>query len=555
MGGDGLAAVRGGLGALAASLFPEGGTWGSPYARREVLYRLTFDDSDGPNSNPFHLISPSADLNRDARRFSPDSEPYTLKLASVTPASMRYQDPLRTPPITDVKPERRVEREDPAERIRLRVVTINAYSFREGGVAGLFYDTPRPKRRISQLARWLRQTGPDVVLLQEVWQRKQFRQLMRQSGYEYGVYFTDLGNGVSDLAILSRYPLSDPQFQPSLWQGSSAIECGRDIGISHRIGLGTAVMRVGDEEILLANVHPIHRRYQEEGFESDHAELTPERVFQQLEIAMRLNERIRHRPTIIGGDFNFDHHQEEAWVMDRLFGLQDSCNEFEENPLEPERECTYCEDNPLNHGEFPGEGIIDHIYASPDFKITHSRIAFPHPVFSDHQPVVMDVVTRTPAEMEALREVWRGDAENDLGVLFEEKLATLLTEDKLKGLEAYFQDVSFHFYCLFSDQGSDQAESALVFIDALRREVNRTRLSSRARTILSVTPDHGQNPIASRNSSGVALSSAVPSHAFNADPLPDGEPPSKNTATNDRPHNGASGMIQGAALLPEPVPF
>lgn len=264
----------------------------------------------------------------------------------------------------------------------LKVITFNAYLLCVGPKC-LLRGSPDLDERMDKIVEWIKEKDADVVFLQEIWQPEQFEFIKKESGYPFSVYFDES----SDLAILSRYPLSNAHFIPTHWQGSHSEDCKKSV-VGYSYGLGTVEMDFNGTKILLAHAHPIARRLDIRGFAKPADLLTPERLILQLDFWNSLKDQLHSRPLVFAGDFNMNHISVEYYFFSRLFGLKDTLGTILKNKYDREHICTYCADNSLAQQQGnPSEGVIDYIFANEFFDIVDAKINFPQPDLSDHQPV------------------------------------------------------------------------------------------------------------------------------------------------------------------------
>src|SRR3989338_3056559 len=113
----------------------------------------------------------------------------------------------------------------------LKIITFNVCLLRE---------VPDIEARKAQIAVWLKEQNADIIFLQEVWQAEQFDFLKRESGYPYGVTFGEK----SEMAVLSRYPITSSDYIPNRWQGSYTEDCKKGV-VGYRYGLGLATVDIG----------------------------------------------------------------------------------------------------------------------------------------------------------------------------------------------------------------------------------------------------------------------------------------------------------------------
>lgn len=375
----------------------------------------------------------------------------------------------------------------PREPESLRVMTVNAYLYETPSWKKIFFGTPDAEKRVRQLAAFIARENPDVVLLQEIWQRRWFEALVDglfKEGYfneqlacgrtrqeiedRLTLFFSDLGEGNTDLAIVSKHPLSNAEFTPFRWQGSTKVECGRRLADEGFVsGVGRVQATVDGQRFLLANIHPMHRREDEDDARKHKAEFSPERATQLLEAWEILYPELDRQPVILAGDFNFNLSQwEYTNVFRPLFGGPAVSDDLLGPSPQSAGLCTYCSGSPF-HPDEGGEGIIDHVFVNDRLLLRRAQILTPRPAFTDHEIVVADVSFKKPADRDQRSP---GAAERPRLPVKSYLKRVPVTPDLIKSLIAYFKDVSFHAYCLLTDFDDDRADQAIAFLEQLETE-------------------------------------------------------------------------------------
>lgn len=333
----------------------------------------------------------------------------------------------------------------------LKVITLNTYLVCAGPWC-LLREAPEVEKRMEQAAEWLKKQNADIVFLQEIWQPEQFEYFKKNAGYPYSVYFGE----ESDLAILSRYPLSDSQFKQTSWQGSYYNDCKKTL-VAFHYGLGTVMVNINGNRVLLANTHTIPRRKDLEGFDRPADVLTPERLTLLLEFRTWLKEDLYSHPLIFAGDFNMNPIADASTFFHRLFDLTDT---FKNVALVKKYKgpfCTFCEKNKWNIEKgSPGEGILDYIFSNRFFKPVSGKIHHPHPEFSDHQPV------------EVLLEI----KNKEYNAKKSPSLSELVNAQEIDELINYFKNVSFSPYCYLSwELGWKQRRRTIEFLRQIKEQL------------------------------------------------------------------------------------
>lgn len=316
---------------------------------------------------------------------------------------------------------------------QLKVITFNTYLLCVGPKC-LLRSVPEIKERKKLIVKWLKKQNADIVFLQEIWQPEQFDFIRKESGYPHSIYFGE----ESDLALLSRYPLSHPKFIPTHWQGSHGEDCKKGV-VGYRYGFASAKMDYNGTEVLLANVHPIARRVAIKGFVEPADAITPERLILQLNFWNELKNDLQLKPIIFAGDFNMNPDSVEYAHFERRFRLT--------NTLIPNKNlCSYCSSNSLAQWQGnPAEGVIDYIFVNDFFSIVDAKIDFPKPDLSDHQPV--------EAVLE-LNQIPRRDRSRPVP-----------TKDEINELIQYVKKVSLSPYCYLSyEMGWKQKKKTIKFL-------------------------------------------------------------------------------------------
>lgn len=387
----------------------------------------------------------------------------------------------------------------------LRVMTVNAYLYETEGWKWIFFETPDTRRRVRKLAAFIAREKPDVVLLQEVWQKKWFDLLVTSlidEGYfndelsegktrdeiisRYTVFFSALGHGNTDLGVVGRHPLSNPDFKPFIWQGSESTECGRRLANEEFVsGLGMVHLNVDGQSLLLANIHPMHRREDEEGYQDHRAELSEERATQLLEAWAMLAPELGRQPVIFAGDFNFNlSYWEYTDVFKPLFGLSVSDDLL--GPSSPTAGlCTFCASSPFHPGI--NEGILDHIFVNNGLLMRGAAILTPRPAFSDHEIVVAEVALRKERDISSTRT----DFPDGSRAPVKSHLKRVpLPAALIESLISYFEAVSFHPYCLFTDFDDERAANAIDFLAQLETAPPERRETLIAQPLSTRPPSH-----------------------------------------------------------------
>lgn len=244
------------------------------------------------------------------------------------------------------------------------------------------------------LAKRLRESGADVVFLQEVWQEEWFKKIAAESGYKHVIYFGDVAQGNSDLAILSKYPLTDVIFEPLSWQGATYDARGMKITFNHIYGVGIATLHYGAKKISIFNVHPLPRHPFEPNYRETASRDTPERILQGLHTRDIVKKHLKPgQPAVVAGDFNWSDGQDESQVFANFFGFKSTSKFLAKSYSRPFELATFSARNDLNRmrGNL-GEGVIDRFLVSPHCDIDGVKIDDSSIPDSDHQKLAAEII-------------------------------------------------------------------------------------------------------------------------------------------------------------------
>lgn len=367
----------------------------------------------------------------------------------------------------------------------LDILSINAFLYMDPTWKQVFFETPDAQNRVVKLAKFIAEKKPDVVFLQEVWQLHwadlliaelvRLKYLSAKNLNEHAVTFSRLGKGNNDLVVLSpRHKLSDPEFIPFHWQGSLTTECGRR-GADEKFVMGVGMVTLnlpGNREVLLANNHPMHRRPDEAHHLAFKAQFSEQRAAQLIETAVIVHGQKGNRPVIMGGDFNFNvrNQWEFAKVFDPLFGnYSGSFSLLAKNTRNPDKLCTYCEENTLSMG--PTEGVLDHIFVSPGLQLTRANIHKQvKSVFTDHEILEARVVV-PPATLEPIdRPIGFASACDQISLPLEEAVLT----DVIRGI----RNANFDVTCYLTDFNEARRQATLDWLATLRTDALQCKIAS-----------------------------------------------------------------------------
>lgn len=366
----------------------------------------------------------------------------------------------------------------------LDILTINAFLYKDPTWKKVFFETPEAEKRVLLLAQFIAECRPDVVFLQEVWQRHWADLLLAELvrlGYlsaknlnEHAVTFSRLGKGNNDLVVLSpKYPLTNPEFIPFHWQGSLTTECGRrKADEQFVVGVGMVTLNLpGNREVLLVNNHPMHRRPDEAHHLAFKAQFSEQRAAQLIETAVIVHGEKGDRPVIMGGDFNFNvrNQWEFTKVFDPLFsGYKGSFQLLARNSRNPGKLCTYCEANPLSIG--PTEGVLDHFFVSPGLQLTRAVIHKPKAAFTDHEILEARIVIPPPSGEPVDKSLGFASACDQISLPLE---AAVLTE-VIQGIRGAGFDVA----CYLTDFNEARRQATLEWLATLRTDALQCKVAS-----------------------------------------------------------------------------
>ncbi len=281
----------------------------------------------------------------------------------------------------------------------LKVVTFNT-NLLCIGPGCLFIKAPDVDKRTVEIARYLRDLNADIVFLQEIWQRKQFEEILKTSHMPYGVF----GGSDTDLAIFSKFPITNNVFTPFHWQASHEFHC-KAMTIGLRMGLLTAEVLVDGSPITVATGHLLPRDHSIDGYHKPSDEVTLERQLHLLEALSSLKKKTGSKPLIIAGDFNMNQASDEYAFWNKTVLASNTLTDnlkskFILTSRDGEKRwresCTYCDDNSFvkQQGE-TGEGILDYIFTRTDnFDVLDSKILHETGKYSDHLAVASRLRTK-----------------------------------------------------------------------------------------------------------------------------------------------------------------
>jgi sphingomyelin phosphodiesterase 2 len=194
--------------------------------------------------------------------------------------------------------------------MRLRLVTLNTWAL----PWKLSYDV---EARMQFIAAAIAELQPDVVTLQELWNRSASRRLidaLRRSGLRH--QWTDgLGLGNGGLAFASRYPISHARFTRFRVQGRpERVRHGDYYGGK---GFVEAMVDLGGQSVTVVNTH-LHSRH----VSSAPHLYTAERTAQAVELAVAMKHAAS--PCVIAGDFNMSPTGQVYEVFRALSGCSDA---------------------------------------------------------------------------------------------------------------------------------------------------------------------------------------------------------------------------------------
>lgn len=244
-------------------------------------------------------------------------------------------------------------------------LTVVSYNIRVGlGTGDKSAPNPDPKESLESIAAFLRNTGADIVLLQEV-----DRGMKRSGGIDeaailagalgfHSVYEPALtkDGGEYGIALLSRWPILRQErhelFKPDYSQRQPPYP---DYYAEQRLAILAEIDTPGGPLVAI----------------DTHLGLTNDQRARQLEqIAALVADEAARLPVIFGGDLNSKPEEPELAVIRSI--LHDS---YDGKPL-----LTFPWDTP--------DRCIDYVFVSPD-RFTVESVTVPDVFLSDHRPVVV----------------------------------------------------------------------------------------------------------------------------------------------------------------------
>jgi len=264
--------------------------------------------------------------------------------------------------------------------LNLKLVSYNAMLVCVGPWC-LLADSPDREERLAAIGPWLKSLSADVVSVQEIWKPDQFDSLSKSSGFAYHHYF----GRKTEQALFSRFPIEDASFTPFTWQASYFQDCKRLTFATPQGGVGVAFVRLPDgSRVAVVSTHTLPRWAQLEGFASPADVNTEGRKLIFLELFQTVAQRVpAGTPLVLMGDLNMNQISEEYAFFNLHGGLVDTFHRIAGESWGSQ--CTYCTDNHyVKLQNAPGEGILDYVMTTEDFKTVSSRILTEGGKYSDH---------------------------------------------------------------------------------------------------------------------------------------------------------------------------
>lgn len=316
------------------------------------------------------------------------------------------------------------------------------------GPGCLLAQEPDLESRAKGIGRWLKESGSDIVFLQEAFQKRHFELIREAAGLPHSWFVQD-GTG---LAILSRFPLAKLSWTPFRWQAAYFKDCKRLVA-RLQLGLGIAEATLPDgERWRLAVTHFLPRYTEVAGFREPRDAHSEQREILALEVAQRLSDEQMsggRLPLILGGDFNLNQASVEYAFLKEVLGLDDALRTgFRGSEEEWRTLCTYCGTNPhVVRQKNEDEKALDHIFLSPrQFAVASAVVPTSTDELSDHRPIVV-TARRTAGEA---------------------PFVPHFPTDRVKTLLQYVSDVAVHPLCyLAPTAGWAQKKATRLFLEQL----------------------------------------------------------------------------------------
>ncbi|MCK5016343.1 MAG: endonuclease/exonuclease/phosphatase family protein [Candidatus Peribacteraceae bacterium] len=260
----------------------------------------------------------------------------------------------------------------------VKVLTFNTW--------GIPFNSTK-KARIGALSNHIKKLDVDIILLQELWELKDYNTIVKECGYpyvtEYG-RFPYIGN-YAGMAILSKYPIVKTEKIDYHWRGlipdyvkaamhSEIIVAGRKISVFNTHLTANLKVSLGNEHNLFGKIM----------FTSDYEEET--RWDQLKTLTKHINKALRPgHAVILGGDLNCGAQYKLWYRWEDLLRIRykDLYNTM-----------SYTKGLPSTYkNKFAGQnqGQLDHIIGFGGAEVLKSKVIFKTTHLSDHFGVLSTV--------------------------------------------------------------------------------------------------------------------------------------------------------------------
>lgn len=259
--------------------------------------------------------------------------------------------------------------------IVLHLLTLNIWGIPDLGFQVL---APLKQERVAAICETLRTSsqqagGWDIVLLQEVWVRKD-RETLKNCGYAHAGEAENKNIPLdSGLLILSKYPIE--KVERLIYPAPTVFPVVPDGEALAR--KSTLLVKIEHPEaggVWVGNTHLVAQYATNDIYQTTRSE--------QFKMMTRWSlEKAGTDPLILGGDWNFN-PESPLWplVAEKLAGFTESPNAKDF--------CTVCPPNTMHQ---TSEGKIDHLFASSHFQVGDGALAFTEPLsINDFQISVSD---------------------------------------------------------------------------------------------------------------------------------------------------------------------
>jgi endonuclease/exonuclease/phosphatase family metal-dependent hydrolase len=195
---------------------------------------------------------------------------------------------------------------------KVKVMTFNVCG--PGGGMSLDHGGVIPwQKRLDALVEKIRAEDPDVLLLQEIYDRALLEALVERLKVEYAHFFTDLGpnvmGSVGGLMVISKCPVhrfSHTSFKNNKWTLNR--------------GFGTLEIKARAEDtascLRIINTHLIHGNEEQD---------KKSRMEQVAQLVQEVADR-RLIPTVVGADFNIERDEKSLSFLDHAYlGREPTC--------------------------------------------------------------------------------------------------------------------------------------------------------------------------------------------------------------------------------------